>query len=88
MIPRRPLTVNEVELEQRRANLAERIRRLPVGSSARRVLEARQAEICRALLMLEVRPSRSAPAARLPAPIATARAEEEPEPKLEWWQKW
>lgn len=81
----RALSPQEIQLEERRANLAERIRRLPAGSSARRVLEARQAEICRALLMLEVRPARTATS---PAPAPVAPAEDEPDPKLEWWQKW
>jgi len=78
----RSLSPQEVELEVRRAGLVERIRRLPAGSSARRRLEARQAEICRALLVLEVRPSPK------PGPVVPHCNESDDEGReLKWWQK-
>lgn len=89
-MPTRELTPQEVQLEERRASLTARILRLPAGSSERRRLEARQAEICRALLVLEVRPVPKAQ--RRPVQSAAPPPEDDNDevqvPRGEWWKKW
>lgn len=69
------------DLERRRADLARPIGRLPRGASARRRLEARQAEITRSLLLLET---------RLDQPADLQAVPEHPETEgheLRYWQK-
>lgn len=62
-------------LEQRRAGLTKAISRLPRGCSERRTLEARQREITRSLLRLEI----ALPAAaEQPAPASEPETTEEP----------
>jgi hypothetical protein len=80
----RKLPDDVVALEKRRAELAGAISGLKRGSSARRTLEAKQAELARSLLRLEIGlPAASAVAEPELAPEA---APEEPTRRPYYWE--